>query len=177
MGNSLRLAVADGNVAPARTLHPRVVEVPMNRAFMFLSLLCIFSIAGVIFAQRLPTQRVETLPRVELTVGTHRIQVPVARTSGQRSAGLRGSASPVLLFAWPEAVAAKFNIQGCDRLLWRFDLVDHERLGVPVLMKPGTRSYPVSRAVRCVLEIDPSSSLAAYFKPGSALKLPALCIG
>ena len=147
----------------------------MNRVLLFLALLCVFAVAAVIYAQRLPTQQVETLPHVDLTVGGHHISVPVARTAEQRSAGLRGSASPALLFVWPEAVAAEFNMQGCDKPLWRFDFADRARLGKPTMMQPGMQTYPVPRPVRCVLEVDPSSPIAAYFKPGASLKLPAFC--
>lgn len=147
----------------------------MNRAFMFLSLLCFLAVGGVIYAQRLPTQRVEALQHVDLQVGGHRISAPVANTPEQRRAGLRGSSSPLLLFVWPRAVASTFNMLGCDRPLWRFDLTDQSRLGVPTVMQPGAHTYTVSRPVRCVLEVDPSSAVARYFKRGASLKLPAFC--
>ena len=152
-----------------------MIEVPVNRASVFLVLLCVFSVVGVIYAQRLPTQRVEALPHAELVVGARVLSVPVARTPEQRSAGLRGSSSPILLFAWPKPTMAEFNMLGCDRALWRFDLADSARLGAPTVMRPGTQRYPVSSPVRCVLEVDPSSAVAVYFKPGASLRLPSFC--
>jgi uncharacterized membrane protein (UPF0127 family) len=152
---------------------PRLV---MRRAFLYVGILCIFAAGGALYAQRLPMQNVEALPHVDLSVGGQRLSVPVARTPEQRRAGLRGSTSPVLLFAWHVPVASEFNMLGCDRPLWRFDFVDRDRLGVPTVMQPGTRTYPVPSPVRCVLEVDPTSAVAKHFaKPGVTLKLPSFC--
>ena len=148
----------------------------MNRAVLFLALLCVLAIGSVLYAQRLPTQNVDVLPHAVIWVGNREFRVPVARTAASRAAGLRGSDAAFLLFVWPDAVRPVFNMLGCDRVLWRYDFSGADRLGAPVVMQPGSRRYPVEKAVRCVLEVDPAAPAARLFaQPGATLKLPSFC--
>ena len=148
----------------------------MKHPALVAALVCGLSLGGIYYAQRLPSQNVDALPRAALWVGDREFRVPVADTAARRAAGLRSSDAPFLLFVWPHRVRPVFNMLGCDHVLWRYDFARADRLGAPVVMQPGRTLYPVQNATRCVLEVNPTAPVARLFdRPAAALKLPAFC--